>query len=71
MGMDSTAKNSMTWNLVVSKGSKPTPEDQNQSNILNTVALESKQRLTRAKNLVIREVPASPSIVPATAKVHD
>jgi hypothetical protein len=70
--LPTTARNSSTaWNVVVSKGLKTTPKDQEQMNIINTIALESKQRENRAKNIIIHGAPISSSTDPLIAKAQD
>lgn len=63
--------NPTAWNLVVSKGSTPTPKNQDQINIINTVAHETRQREIRAKNIIIRGISAAPSSNSATVINHD
>lgn len=65
------AVNTTLWNVVVAKGLKSIPKDQEQMNIINTIALESKQRENRAKNKIIRGALKSPSTEPSIAKAQD
>ena len=45
----------------MAKGSKATPKNQEQINIINTVAHESKQREIRSKNFITRGISTPPS----------
>jgi hypothetical protein len=67
----STALTATSWNQVVSKNAKTPQKNQQQIDMIGTIAKESKERENRSKNIVIQGINNSTSSDQNDQKHHD